>query len=222
MSCIKQIFVDLDGPLLDSKERHYFCYRTILKRLGVEPIGIDEYWKMKRARCNRKELLSMSGAEKVYDAFLAGWLELIESPDALQLDKLQEGAIECLSSWKRQGVKTILVTMRKNAQALDKQLRELSLRPFLEAVLVCDHSAGGTGKADAVLKAYPDRKIAKDAVWIGDTEVDWEAAKVLGCDVVLVSNGLRSNEYLVTLEGAILRQSIATLKDIEAVETNVR
>lgn len=213
MSGVKQIFVDLDGPLLDGKERHYFCYQHILEQFGFEPIEIDKYWEKKRARANRRDLLKMSGAEEIHDDFLAAWLALIESPEALALDKVQEGAIDCLRSWKKQRNQLVLVSMRKNKQALDDQLELLGLHPNLDAVLVCDHANGGEGKADAVRKMFQGKRFNEDALWIGDTEVDWEAANFLECDVVLVSNGLRNEAYLRLLDGALVKPSIASLKD---------
>jgi phosphoglycolate phosphatase len=213
MSAVKQIFLDLDGPLLDGKERHYHCYRSILEKCGFKPIGIDEYWEKKRAMVNRRDLLNMSGAEEIYDDFLAAWLTMIESPDMLILDKVQEGAVDCLRAWKEQGIELTLVTMRKNKQALAGQLHSTGLRQFFDAVLACDHADGGVGKADAV-RAFSQGKVNKGGtLLIGDTEVDWEAAKSLECGVVLLSNGLRNEAYLRALQGAVVKPSIASLKD---------
>ena len=152
----------------------------------------------------------MSGAEDIYADFLSDWLELIESPEALALDTVQEGVYERLCDWKEQGIELVLVTMRKNKQGLDAQLKLTGLHPFLDAVLMCDHAKGGTGKADAVRNRYRDRPFAfeKHALWIGDTEIDWEAAQSLQCGVVLLSNGLREGDYLATLGGAMVMPSI--------------
>lgn len=213
MRGIKQIFLDLDGPLLDGKERHYFCYRTILEKFGFEPIGIDEYWENKRALINRRELLGLSGAEELYDDFLALWLAMIETPEALVLDKTQDGVMACLRSWKSQGIEIILVTMRKNKQALDEQLTLTGLRQFLDVVLVCDHADGGAGKADKVRNMFQDDLFKENALWVGDTEADWEAAKSLGCAVVLLSNGLRNEKYLKSLIGGQVMATIASVTD---------
>jgi phosphoglycolate phosphatase-like HAD superfamily hydrolase len=212
MSHVTQIFLDLDGPLLDGKERHYFCYRTILEKHSFVPIGIDQYWELKRDRGNRRDLLDLSGAGLIYDEFLTEWLTMIESPDGLAFDKVQEGAVECLRSWKEQGIRLTLVTMRKKRQALEDQLHSTGLLRFLDAVLVCDHADGGLGKADAVRTLSQGEVNENDALWIGDTEADWEAAKSLGCQVVLLSNGLRTEQYLRTLAGAMVKPSIASLK----------
>lgn len=210
MSDIKQIFLDLDGPLLEGKERHYYCYRSILERYGFEPIGIDEYWIKKRALVNRRDLLSMSGAEEIYDDFLAEWLALIESPEMLALDKVQEGALECLRGWKERGVTLTLVTMRRNRQALIEQLESTGLLQCFDSVLICDHAEVGQGKADAVrgILQHQIETFVENSLWIGDTEADWEAAGSLGVDVVLVTNGLRDEEHLTSLKNALVLPSI--------------
>lgn len=212
MSHIRKIFLDLDGPLLDGKERHYYCYRSILKKNGLKPIGIDKYWERKRARVNRKDLLSISGAEGIYDDFLASWMQIIESPAALAFDKVQDGAVDCLRRWKKQSIALILVTRRNNKQNLEEQLNRLELRPLLDEVLVCSHGDGHV-KADEVRNRYRINNYQEDALWIGDTEEDWKAAVSLGCNIVLLSNGLRDEAYLRSLGGALVRPSIASLKD---------
>ena len=213
MKQLTQIFLDLDGPLLDGKERHYFCYRHILESFGLKPIGIEKYWELKRALVNRKVLLRMSDADSIYDDFLVQWLTMIESPAALALDRIQQGGIECLRNWKEQGLSLRLVTMRKNLTTLEAQLESTGLRPFMDSVLICDHVNGGIGKAEAVLAHLHGQLNPDSALWIGDTEADWQAAKSLGCDVVLLANGLRNEEYLRTLAGARVEQSIVSITE---------
>lgn len=211
---VKQIFLDLDGPLLDGKERHYRCYKAILERHGYKPIAIDEYWEKKRDLLNRRDLLDLSGAGDIYDVFLEDWLSMIETPEMLALDKVQDGALECLRNWKRQGIALTLVTLRKNKPGLDVQLDVTGLRPYLDAVFACDHAEGGEGKADAVRSMLSDSNSMENAVWIGDTEADWTAARSLGCAVTLVSNGLRSVSHLNSLAEALVKPSIRELKDL--------
>ncbi|MDF2444976.1 MAG: family hydrolase [Moraxellaceae bacterium] len=208
MKRIRRIFLDLDGTLLEGRERHYQCYRNILEQAGFTPIGIDAYWDMKRAMTNRRELLALSGAEELYDRFLATWLATIESPEMLALDRVHDGAVSTLQQWKQQGLELVLITMRQDAKALDGQLERLGLQPLLDAVLVCSHIEGGAGKAEAIRRRFPDMALSRDSLWIGDTEADWTAARALGIDVVLVTNGLRTREYLDTLEGALVVPAI--------------
>ena len=189
------------------------CYQTILRTFGVEPIGMNEYWDLKRARINRRELLAMSGAAQFYDQFLARWMEMIEQSSSLALDIVQEGVISRLQEWKRRGAGFYLVTMRRDKQALEDQMVDLNLRPLLDEVMIVDHTLGGEGKASAVRKRFPGKEIDGDCIWIGDTEADWEAGGSLGCRVILLFNGLRDEAYLRSLKGAVVRPSIAALSN---------
>lgn len=213
MKRVRRILLDLDGPLLDGKQRHYRCYQTILESFGLKPVDIDEYWEAKRSLVSRKELLLASGAQGIYEEYLAAWLHLIERPALLALDKVQDGAIECLTAWRSQEVELLLVTMRKDKAALERQLEATELRQFLDAVLVCDHAEGGEGKANAVRNYFQTEFSPDETLWVGDTEADWAAAKTLGCSVVLLSNGLRNDAYLRTLKAAIVMPSIASLRN---------
>jgi phosphoglycolate phosphatase-like HAD superfamily hydrolase len=204
----KRIFIDLDGPLLDGKEKHYYCYRSIIEKFGFQPIDLEAYWKEKKSKLNRIELLKLSGAESIYSEFITSWIVLIESPEALSLDKVQKGAISCLKKWKRLGIELHLVTMRKNIRALEEQLNITGINKFINAIFVSDHEDGGVGKADVVRNNLHGKQFKHQTWWIGDTEADWEAARSLGCKIFLVSNGLRNEKYLGTLKNGIVIPSI--------------
>ena len=77
--------------------------------------------------------------------------------------------------------------------------------------MVSDHGEGGVGKADEVRKMFQDKLSKEHALWIGDTEADWEAANSLGVDIVLVANGLRDRGYLETLKSVLVVPSISSI-----------
>ncbi|WP_165392241.1 HAD family hydrolase [Pseudomonas tructae] len=213
MKKVNTVFLDLDGPLLDGNVRHFHCYRSILEQAGFTPIDATTYWQLKRETINRRELLALSGAEALYDDFLVRWLEMIESPQALELDTVQPGALECLRHWKQQGKRLVLVTLRKDAQALQVQLDAAGLSAYLDKVLVCTHQSAGEGKAQAVRDYLGGDLVANESVWIGDTEVDAQAAGELGVDVFLVTNGLRSQQILERLGSGKIVDSIVSARD---------
>lgn len=208
MKTVDTIFLDLDGPLLDGTQRHYSCYRSIMEDAGFEPIDIERYWQLKRDMINRRELLALSAADSLYDEFLRSWLSVIESPESLELDIVQPGALDCLLAWKERGKKLVLVTLRKDAAALQIQLQNKGLSTYLDEVLVCAHESGGAGKAQAVLDFLGERPDTLRSVWVGDTEVDAQAARSLGLDVYLVKNGLRSSAILERLDSTLVVDSI--------------
>lgn len=203
----KLIILDLDGPLLEGRFRHYQCYRDILESFGHSPVGIDLYWTMKKDRANRHELLKLSNADHLYDQFLQAWMEKIETPEYLKLDTLQNGVVEILQCWKKDGIKLILATMRNNASNLKEQLSGLAITPLLDDILVVGSDLSGENKSTAVLpfiRQYPLDEI----LWIGDTEVDVSSAKKLGIKVCALTCGLRSADYLSSLNPDFLMDDL--------------
>lgn len=195
---IKTIFLDLDGPILEGKCRHYQCYNDILIENGFVPLEIEAYWAMKRNRIDRRQQLAASQADGIYEQFLQSWLKRIEKKDYLALDQLQPGVLERLQQWRSLGIELTLVTMRNHEDNLHWQLDELGLSPLLDRVLAVGTASGEMGKAEAA-RPYVDGGAAGTALWIGDTEIDISAARSLGVRVCAVCCGLRTSEYLASL-----------------------
>lgn len=207
MSRLTHIFLDLDGPLLDGKLRHYDCYRDILEEHHLKPLPIDQYWDLKRDRVDRKHILAMSEAEHLYERFLELWLQRIESEKYLALDRLQHHCLETLSSWKHSGIKLFLVTLRNNPYTLKRQLEKLGISAFIDEWISAGSSQGARGKAKAARSVIPCGD-SNRVVWIGDTEVDIEAARLLGMSVCALSCGLRTRGFLERLRPEYLETDL--------------
>ncbi|PKL40246.1 MAG: hypothetical protein CVV41_20095 [Candidatus Riflebacteria bacterium HGW-Riflebacteria-1] len=184
------IFLDLDGPVLEGKHRHYSCYSAIINRYGGQPLDIDAYWDMKRSKIKRDVLLEKSGFQALYSCFLDDWMKLIESPQYLKFDKLKPKAKETLVKWKQSNFKIVLVTMRQNRENLINQLKQLGVFSLLDEIIDCPPLRQNT-KFEA-LKYYNFCK----AIFIGDTEEDANTAKMLGIPFIGITNGLRTKELL--------------------------
>lgn len=207
---IQFVILDLDGPILDGKFRHYACYSQILMKQGYKPISLEDYWQMKRERVNRRGQLAASGAESIYEQFLQRWLELIEQPQFLELDRLQPGTIDKLQQWRNLGIQLVLVTLRSYPERLHNQLVALGLNPLLDYVLPCNHQLGAKGKFSQVRKTVSQLS-PENSIWIGDTEVDVEAARLLGCPIWAVTCGLRTESYLASLSPDFLSPDLASI-----------
>lgn len=211
---INTIIIDLDGTILDGKLRHYRCYSDILSEKGFVPMPIDRYWDMKRNRIDRRGKLSISGADGIYDEFLKAWMERIEERDYLVFDRMQPGAVQKLKEWKSAGIKLVLVTMRNNKNNLDWQLNRFGLLPLFTDVIALGTEGGEERKAGAIRK-YIEDVTSGSSLWIGDTEVDIRAARLLGVKICAVGCGLRIPDYLATLKPDFL---VPDLKDINLHE----
>lgn len=211
---IDTVVVDLDGPILDVRRRHYRCYSSILAEHGYPAVTADRYWEMKRRRVEAGRLLAASGAEALYGRFGQAWRERIEDGDLLALDRAQPGARRQLQDWRARGVRLILATMRQHAERAAEQVDRLGLGELFWQVVVSADAVGGEGKGRAVLREAPGLDPGR-CLWVGDTEADAEAAAVVGCPVWLVVCGIRSAELLAPLAPGRVAAGLAEV-DLDA------
>lgn len=209
---IKTIILDLDGPLLDGIDRHYHCYRDILKAHGFASIPIGTYWKMKRNRDDGKKLLALSNAAELYDDFLSSWINRIETKEYLVLDRLQNQVLDILKIWKCLGIRLFLVTMRNNPANLKWQLECLGLNRFFDEVITVGSQNDGNTKSSRLRPFLKDVTIG-EVIWIGDTEVDIYAARELGVEVCALTCGLRNEKYLKSLSPDMLEANLKSFAD---------
>jgi len=194
---VRIVVLDLDGPILNGKLRHYSCYSNILREHGFDPMPIEQYWEMKRNRRDLHEQLKVSRADGIYDQFLQLWLERIEMREYLRLDRLQPEAVMKLRHWKGQDICVVLATMRSNSQNLYWQLRSFDiLNPFNQVIVIDGHD--GSRKAEAVQRRV--ELSPSKTIWIGDTEADIDAARQIGVKIIAVTSGLRAASYLQSLD----------------------
>ena len=178
------VFCDLDGTLLEDKQRHYECYKAIVKKYGGNCIPPDEYWNGKRDKLKRTVLLEKSGFQGTYDDYLSEWLALIETPEFLKYETLKPDTLSFLEWLGDNSEHVILTTQRRNRENLLSQLENLGISGYFEEVASGDH------KTDILYGKYN-----KDSLVIGDTEADEETAKRLGCTFIAVTDGIREEKY---------------------------
>ena len=180
------VFCDLDGTLLEDKQRHYECYKAIVKKYGGNCIPPDEYWNDKRNKVKRTVLLEKTGFQGTYDDYLSEWLALIETPEFLKYETLRPDTLSFLEWLRDNSEHIVLTTQRRKRNNLLSQLEKLGISGYFEEVASGDH------KTDIL-----DGKYNKDSLVIGDTEADEETAKRLGCTFIAMTSGLRDEKYLV-------------------------
>lgn len=185
------IFIDLDGPILDGKKRHYECYKDIVSELNGTVIPQEEYWNLKRQKQNHYILYELSQLKDKTDIFMSRWVTLIEDKEYLQYDELKPNIKVALTEIGSFGNKVILVTMRKNKDNLFWQLEKLGLCHFFDKILICD-GIDINSKAEQIADSFGGGNL-----FIGDTEIDIYTADVLDMDFVGINNGLRSKSIFL-------------------------
>lgn len=175
------VFIDLDGTVLDGKQRHYRCYCSIIKDYNGIPLDIEMYWKLKRGRISALDLLKLSQCNMTSTDFIKIWIEKIERKEFLQFDILKEGASEKIIQFREAAERINLVTMRKNKENLFWQLKNLGIFRLFDEIIVANETK------EAALSRF--RK--SYSVIIGDTEADIYAAEKLDFIFLGIENGLR-------------------------------
>lgn len=193
---------DLDGPILDGKNRHYQCYCDILKQYNFSPIDISDYWKFKRNGMKLIDILKLSRAEAIVKSFKKKWAINIEEKNYLIKDVLPIEVMGILQNLKQNNKTLYLVTMRQNFGNLMWQLKALNLIHFFAKIFTVNVSQE---KASAIEKGSVS---IHRTIWIGDTEADYSAARHHNIPICLLTNGLRDESYLQKLTPDYLEKDL--------------
>lgn len=191
-------------------------YQKCVKALGGTPLNKEEYWKMKRTNVSWDKLLPLSGLsidEK--DAYLKLFIDRIESQEELGADELFKYSLHTLEQLRANDNKLYLLSLRRNADALDWQIEHLGIRHLFEKIL-SGHSDTKEGtllkKADIVRQTVDN---PSEVVIIGDTEADIAAAQQLGATSIALMSGIRNEEFLSAMHPNHLVDGIGDVDDIK-------
>lgn len=201
--------MDLDGTLLDVSRRYHETHRVICARLGIESsLSLHDYWEMKRSRQSIKAILSCpdDSLEKDYKAL---WLALIETDEMLVWDSVFPFAPDVLSTLKQKHA-LWLVSLRNRKEAALYQVTRMGLAGYFQEILFV--SAGGMTPSEAKYNAIAKAGHHSNSFFVGDTEVDIGAAKLLKIPAIAVLSGIRNRALLLESKPAQIIDDIRSLE----------
>jgi phosphoglycolate phosphatase-like HAD superfamily hydrolase len=205
------IFTDLDGPILDVSEKYYSVYTAVLKRHGFTALTKNEYWDAKRRKIPDQEILERTKASIPIEQFQEERKQIIESDAFLKYDMLQDRVGQVLNILSEKTT-LILVTLRSFPDQLYKELDNLDLKKYFNAILTSGENIKPRWKIKYQLinnylvgKSAADRS---DNIMIGDTETDILAGRSLGFRTIAVLNGIRSRDVLTETEPTFIVDSL--------------
>lgn len=183
----KRIFFDLDGTLLNSKNRLYCLFQNLIPQSNLSS---DEYWNLKRNQVSNEEIINEYFPEIEYRKFHNDWMSLIETYEYLDMDLPFEGVSRYLLSLKDNGLFTFLVTARQSKEGVFYQFKKFGWMGIFNAVLVTENR---TKKEDLIRSLISE----DDENWIvGDTGKDILVAKKLKVKSAAVLSGFLSEQAL--------------------------
>ena len=198
---LNTVVFDLDGTLLDTLGDLAGSVNYALRKHGLPECSLQEV----RSFLGNGIVRLMQGAvknavqgaafEEVFQTFRSHYLE-----HCLDTTQPYPGILPMMEKLREAGVKMAIVSNK-----LHPAVQELSRRFFAELVT----SAVGESETvrrkpnpDGVLRALKEMgSRPEEAIYVGDSEVDWETARNAGLRCALVCWGFRDEEFLRTLPG---------------------
>lgn len=210
----KAVLFDMDGTLLDTLEDLCDSTNHALAQMGYPLRGIEEIRRFigngaeKQIRRAVPEGTSEGKIMETLAAFRAYY------QDHCQIKtKVYDGLLDVLSELKEKGVKMAVVSNKPDAA-----VKKLSREYFGDRL---DYAIG---PSDGVrCKPYPDMAgealkalgvEKKDAVFVGDSEVDVQTGLNAGLDVIAVSWGFRSREVVIEAGAKMIADDASELEKL--------
>jgi phosphoglycolate phosphatase len=195
------LFFDLDGTLIDSRQRLYKLFQHLVEE---SHLTFDDYWALKRNKIDHREILVryFNYSQIEFDYFEKNWMTLIESSEYLTFDQPFDGVKEYLNALLCYDVELYLVTARQFKSGVSKQLSEFGWEGLFKGVLVTEQQKS---KAD-LMKNFIDYK---NVNWIiGDTGTDITIGKSLGINTMAVLSGFLSKKFLMEYNPDLVCESV--------------
>lgn len=200
-----KIIFDFDGTLLDSRKRLHTLFKDLVPELNI---SFNEYWDIKRTGMSHKELInSKIGKESSgfnHKVFQENWMDLIESPKYLAIDKPYSKSIDVLETLKSQEVKIFLCTARQKTSGVEQQLTKYKLSSYFEDIYVTEQKKTKNDLLNNNINW-------SGAFFVGDTSQDIQLAKSYDGFSIAVTSGFRSREYLSRFNPDYLIKNISQL-----------
>ena len=210
----KAVLFDMDGTLLDTLEDLCDSTNHALAQMGYPLRGIEEIRRFigngaeKQIRRAVPEGTSEGKIMETLAAFRAYY------QDHCQIKtKVYDGLLDVLSELKEKGVKMAVVSNKPDAA-----VKKLSREYFGDRL---DYAIGPSDgvrckpypdMAEEALKALGVEK--KDAVFVGDSEVDVQTGLNAGLDVIAVSWGFRSRKVVIEAGAKMIADDAGELEKL--------
>ena len=184
-------FLDLDGTIVDSTQRHVLALKDILLEEGIE-VNIDNYLSYKRDGFSTKQYLeNMLGLSTLQSVSISNkWVKVIEDQKYLLLDSLYDDSNVFLDWLSMQGSCIYILTARKNERLTYEFLKNSGIQKKIIQLYVVSPSNATEEK-----KHILSKHVANEFFYIGDTEADFDACKGIDIQMFVLNRGFRSKKY---------------------------
>jgi phosphoglycolate phosphatase-like HAD superfamily hydrolase len=206
-----KIIFDLDGTLLDVEGRFYRIYSEILQRYGFKLLSGKTYWTYRRQHYSTAVIIKKTCPEDFIATFYQERNRIFEQGNYLKYDRLRAEALRILNYFYK-NYPIYLLTLRNNRKNLKIELNEKKIFNFFKAIITGDPFGDWTLKYRLIkdrIKVKP-----KEALIIGDTEIDIEAGRELGIYTCAITTGLRNKDLIKQTKPDFIIENLLELESI--------
>jgi phosphoglycolate phosphatase len=206
----KTIYIDLDGTILDTSDRHYNLYASLVKKYSGVLLKKRTYWSLKRQKTSETEIYRISGfSPSTGEKANRERLEKIETTQFLKYDTVFPFVCETLENLSRIS-RLAVATVRRERNLLNWEMERFGLTRYFSDVF-CSFKENADWEAKGELISADVLFDKESSVVVGDTEVDIKAGKLVGITTVAISGGMRTEEYLLGLKPSYILHDISEL-----------
>lgn len=202
------VIYDLDGTLVDSAITVTKVLNSMRKKRRLLNLTVSEVRTL--TSLGGKELIkrTIPCANKEIDKLLCEF-RLIYSNSKLEKETVFDEVLKTLSAIKRKGCKLSICTNKPRHLAI-KTLQELKLKSFFDAEICGDDTQYLKPSPKPLIELIKNFNTKLDSCcFIGDTIVDFKAAKKCGIDFILYDSGYDKELNLLYKPTRITRHSEA-------------
>ncbi len=189
---IKAVIFDCDGVLFDSKNANTRFYNSILEHFGKPPLKDSqvEYVHMHSLADSIRYLFPEDNLDEVLD-----YCRTLDFKDFNRYLRMQEGLVDFLKYLKPK-YKTAIATNRTVSMAM--VLEEFGLTDYFDLVVTAADVTKPKPHPETIEKILKRFKIKpKEAIFIGDSEVDRQLAENTGVIFISYKNPRLRSDYHV-------------------------
>ncbi len=215
----KKIIFDLDGTLIDVRERYYAVFCECCAVINISPLSKEKYLNLKRKGKKDSEILQeeyhLSSDEiinlKQYRNFI------LEESRYLDLDRLHESVRPLLAELQQKKYELVILSLRDNIDNGINQLKKLGIFNCFSTVIFTGSITDVKHHADRKYQRLIEHFLPHDfegEYYVGDTATDIETSNKLGTKMILVSWGLDDMKRLDKSKISFIVENFADLRKI--------
>lgn len=210
----KAVIFDLDGTLLNTLEDLKNALNYALKQGGYPGLTRDQV--RQRVGDGLGKLVERAVPNGVGPGEQAGVLEVFRTYYAQHCreeTRPYEGVMEILEKLKKRGVKLAIVSNK--ADGAVKTLSQEFFPGLIDFAVGEKEGVARKPAPDTVLAALNALELSpREAVYVGDSEVDIATAENAGMEHIIVTWGFREEDFLITKGAKMIAHNQEELMDL--------